>query len=138
MKLVNIDRNLIQKEIFFPSSFQSNFFIDQKNRFLCCPKKKATKTQEERRTKYISARHKANHKCCSRMRLNILGFLYLSLFFFPPFLVHKYTTKRKKIKILPIWKMIFWLSQQWQLCEVRDEWVSERENKMWSVSFFNW
>lgn len=37
-----------------------------------------------RSKKYISAQHKANHKCYSRMRLNILGFLYLiSVFFWP-------------------------------------------------------
>lgn len=55
---------------------------------------------------------KPNHKCCSRMRLNILGFLYLILFF--QFLF--FTTEKFVSRSFEKWYFDFLNNQQWQLC----------------------
>lgn len=70
-RMMPTNENMYRREIFFPSALQCLFFIDQKT-FAVAPKN--------------TFRHgtKPTTKCFSRLRLNILGFLYL-ISFFPPF-----------------------------------------------------
>lgn len=69
-RMMPTNENMYRREIFFPSALQCLFFIDQKTFLL--PQKN-------------TFRHgtKPTTKCFSRLRLNILGFLYLISFFLP-------------------------------------------------------